>query len=254
MGIYVFSIRDARIDGKVNYVGLIPKLFDNLYGTNRKVSDIFDKDILNKKSKMEIFFDLLSDKNNLLWKDYDNHTGIFQDYLSLNDKIKIVYLNILQFKKENTNKRDFLRLIKHLYEGHSTMQYGIYFGSRVADNDKDFLSMIKKEIKDYKNQKIIYYLEIDKLFDIIDSYQMNYHFNIPLLYFNTTWQYGERDDKSIVYNYNNRTRFKEYISNFDNENLKSSEIICHIPLSTEMFNHVFEQYGGKKKKTKKSRK
>ena len=104
MGIYVFSVRDARIDGKVNYVGLIPKLFDNLYGTNRKVSDIFDKDILNKKSKMDIFFDLLSDKNNLLWKDYDNHTGIFQDYLSLNDKIKIVYLNILQFKKENTNK------------------------------------------------------------------------------------------------------------------------------------------------------
>ena len=38
------------------------------------------------------------------------------------------------------------------------MEYGIYFGSRVADNDKDFLSMIKKEIKDYKNQKIIYYL------------------------------------------------------------------------------------------------
>ena len=95
---------------------------------------------------MEIFFNRLSKQDNLLWKNYGNY---YEDYLSLNDKYKILYLNLLQFKKENPNQREFLRLMKHLYEGHSTMQYGIYFGCRVAENPKDFLTMIKKEIKDY---------------------------------------------------------------------------------------------------------
>ena len=243
MPLYIYSVRDARIDGRINYIGLIPKLFDTLYGGYQKFSDVFDKNELKQKSKMEIFFNRLSKQDNLLWKSYGNY---YEDYLSLNDKYKILYLNLLQFKKENPNQREFLRLMKHLYEGHSTMQYGIYFGCRVAENPNDFLTMIKKEIKDYKNQKIIYYLEINKLFSIIDYHQNNYNFDSPLLYFNIRWQYGRKDDLSFTYNGINRTEMIEYISRINNEQLKVSEIICHIPLSIDMFNHVFEQYGGKR--------
>ena len=60
------------------------------------------------------------------------------------------------------------------------------------------------------------------------------------------WQYGRKDDLSFTYNGINRTEMIEYISKINNEKLKVSEIICHIPLSIDMFNHVFEQYGGKR--------
>ena len=99
------------------------------------------------------------------------------------------------------NKKEFLRFIKYLYEGHSTMQYGIYFGSRKAENSNDFLKMIKKELKDHKNQKIIYYTEIDKLLDKIDQHQEYHNINNPLLYFNTNWQYGIKDKESYNYFY-----------------------------------------------------
>ena len=58
------------------------------------------------------------------------------------------------------NKKEFLRFMKHILEGHSRMQYGIYFGSRKAENPKDFLNMITKELTDHKNQKIIYWMTL----------------------------------------------------------------------------------------------
>ena len=134
------------------------------------------------------------------------------------------------------------------------MQYGIYFGSRKADNPKHFLQMIKKELKDHKNQKIIYYQEIDKILNKIDYHQDYHSINDPLLYFNIGWQYGVKEEDSYDYNYldNNRKDFKEYVKSFDNETLKYTEIICHIPLNKEDFNHVFEHMGGKKSSRRKS--
>lgn len=251
--LYIFTVRDVRIDRKVQYNGLIPKLFDTIEKDPTITFDkLFDKNVLKEKSQMDIFFSLLNYPNNLLWKQYDTERGIIHDYLNLNEKYKILYLNLLQFQKENMNNKEFIRFMKHLYEGHSTMQYGIYFGSRKADNPKHFLQMIKKDLKDHKNQKIIYYQEIDKILDKID-YHQNYH-NItgPLLYFNVGWQYGVKEEDSYDYNYldNNREAFKNYIRSFDNEFLSLSEIICHIPLNKEDFNHVFEHMGGKKERSR----
>tara|TARA_B100002051_G_scaffold221004_1_gene214882 strand:- start:518 stop:1309 length:792 start_codon:yes stop_codon:yes gene_type:complete len=251
--LYIFTVRDVKIDGKIQYNGLIPKLFSTLFDNpDLKFETQFDKNILKEQSKMEIFFDLLKSPKNLLWKQYGNNQGIVNDYLNLATKYKILYLNLLQFQKENMNKREFIRFMKHLLEGHSTMQYGIYFGSRKADNPKHFLQMIKKELKDHKNQKIIYYQEIDKILNKIDNHQGYYNIKDPLLYFNIGWQYGIKEEDSYDYNYfnNNREKFKKYIQSFDNKTLQESEIICHIPLSKEDFNHVFEHMGGSKKKIK----
>lgn len=249
--LYIFTVRDVKIDGKIQYNGLIPKLFATLHNNpDLTFEKHFDKSILKEKSKMDIFFSLLKSPNNLLWKQYDTERGIVNDYLNLDTKYKLLYLNLLQFQKENMNKREFIRFMKHLLEGHSTMQYGIYFGSRKADNPKHFLQMIEKELKDHKNQKIIYYQEIDKILDKIDYHQDYHSINEPLLYFNISWQYGVKEEDSYDYNYldNNRKDFKEYVKSFDNETLKYTEIICHIPLNKEDFNHVFEHMGGSKNK------
>jgi hypothetical protein len=249
--LYIFTVRDVRIDGKVQYNGLIPKLFDTIEKDPTITFDkLFDKNVLKEKSQMDIFFNLLKTTNNLLWKQYDMDD--YPDYLNFDDKYKIIYLNLVQFQKENMDKKEFLRFMKHLYEGHSTMQYGIYFGSRKADNPKHFLQMIKKDLKDHKNQKIIYYQEIDKILDKIDYHQNYHNINEPLLYFNLGWQYGVKDEESYDYNIlnNNREAFKNYIRSFDNEFLSLSEIICHIPLNKEDFNHVFEHMGGKKERSR----
>ena len=249
MKLYIFTVRDVKIDRKIQYNGLIPKLYSNLYDNPEMgIDTYFDKSILKDKSQMEVFFNLLNDRNNLLWRNNDN--GKIPDYLDLNEKYKLLYLNLLQFQKEDMNKKEFLRFIKYLYEGHSTMQYGIYFGSRKAENSKDFLKMIKKELKDHKNQKIIYYTEIDKLLDKIDQHQEYHNINNPLLYFNTNWQYGIKDKESYNYFYGNRNNFKKYIKKFDNEILQTSEIICHIPLSKDDFYHVFEHMGGNNQNVK----
>ena len=254
MKLYIFTIRDVVIDGKVQYNGLIPKLFDYLENEmNPNFEKYFNKSILKEKSLFEVFFDLLKSDNNLLWKQYeDTKRGHFYDYLNTDTKYKLLYLNLLQFQKENMNKNEFIRFVKHLYEGHSNMQYGIYFGSRKADSPKHFLEMIKKDLKDYNNQKIIYYLELDKLLDKIDDHQIYYDINTPLLYFNLRWQYGVKEEDSYDY-LNNREDFKNYIQSFDNETLKLSEIICHIPLDKHDFYHVFEHMGGRKKKSKKKK-
>ena len=110
--------------------------------------------------------------------------------------------------------------------------------------------MYRLLIKDHKNQKIIYYTEIDKLLDKIDQHQEYHNINNPLLYFNTNWQYGIKDKESYNYFYGNRNNFKKYIKKFDNEILQTSEIICHIPLSKDDFYHVFEHMGGNNQNVK----
>ena len=105
MKLYIFTIRDVVIEGKVQYNGLIPKLFDYLENEiNPNFEKYFNKSILKEKSLFEVFFDLLKINDNLLWKGNENIMLNVYDYLNLNDKYKIIYLNLLNFKKKNMDK------------------------------------------------------------------------------------------------------------------------------------------------------
>lgn len=83
--LYVYTKRRARVDGKSQYVELIPKLFSNIYmGEIKKIN--IDK--LNTKynaiNKLDLLTKLLNDPKNELNK---------SKYISTNDKQKIVQMN-----------------------------------------------------------------------------------------------------------------------------------------------------------------
>ena len=125
------------------------------------------------------------------------------------------------------------------------MEYGIYFGSRKANNDKEFLESINRTNITNKNQTIIYYTKLNKLLDHIDKINEKYKFNTNLLYFNTNWQYGEKEDNSLDYTGKNRKKFISYLMGFTNEELEFSEIICHIPLKERLFKFTYRDLYGK---------
>lgn len=235
MPIYIFYIRRALLNKIPQYVGLIPKLFDVLYNDEYLTKEYLKhfKDLLKTKTQFEILNELLNDKNNLLWK---------SRYLSTKDKQMIVDLNIDIFKTENYTNNEFLKLIEHLCRGHSIMEYGIYFGCKKCDNDIEFLETINQSNITDNDPRIVYYIQLDTLLNYIDEYQKN--FDNPLVYFNTSWQYGNKEESSIYYNNYDRHKFIEYIERYTNEVLINSEIIVHIPLPVELFKFTYKQLGG----------
>jgi len=249
--LYVFILRDIREKSKSKYSGLIPKLFSFLYNNpDKTVSDIINYDEMKNHYKLyhkEIF------KRNL------NHSQLLQGsrYLSNKDIQKIIEINLLYFQKEKFTKKQFLEFIEHLFKGHGDMEYGIYLGSRKANNDKEFLESIHRTNITNKNQTMIYYSKLNKLLDHIDKINEKYNFSSNLLYFNKTWQYGIKEDGSLNYTGENRDKFISYLMSFTNEELETSEIICHIPLKTKLFKFTYRDLygktfkGGKYKKTKK---
>ena len=49
--LYIFTVRDVKIDGKIQYNGLIPKLFDTIHNNHEITFEKhFDKSILKKKN------------------------------------------------------------------------------------------------------------------------------------------------------------------------------------------------------------
>tara|TARA_B100000745_G_scaffold294602_1_gene237820 strand:+ start:1022 stop:1828 length:807 start_codon:yes stop_codon:yes gene_type:complete len=237
--LYVFILRDVREKGKTKYNRLIPKLFSFLYNNpDKTISDVINYDKMKNHYKLdhkEIF------KRNL------NHSQLLQGsrYLSNKDIQKIIDINLKYFQKEKLTKKQFLKFIEHLFKGHGDMEYGIYFGSRKANNDKEFLESINRTNITNKNQTIIYYTKLNKLLDHIDKINEKYKFNTNLLYFNTNWQYGEKEDNSLDYTGKNRKKFISYLMGFTNEELEFSEIICHIPLKERLFKFTYRDLYGK---------
>jgi len=234
MNTYIFLVRRARINKKSQYVGLIPKLFSNLYNNNTLlVKNIFNRETLKHRDYYDIFTDILLDESNLLNR---------SKYISESDKLKIIRINRELFLLEKWNRKKFINFIEHLYRGHSDMEYGLYFGILKADNYLDFLSKIKKSNIKNIDQRIIYYSEINNFLNKIDIYQEKFKNN--LLYFNKSWKYGikEYENGSMNYISTNRYHFLSHINSFNNEILMNSELICNIPLSVENFKFIFGKF------------
>ena len=252
--LYVFILRDIREKSKSKYSGLIPKLFSFLYNNpDKTVSDVINYDKMKNHYKLdhkEIF------KRNL------NQSQLLQGsrYLSNKDIKKIIEINLLYFQKEKFTKKQFLEFIEHLFKGHGDMEYGIYLGSRKANNDKEFLESIHRTNITNKNQTMIYYTKLNHLLDHVDKMKQKYNFNTNLLYFNKKWNYGIKGHDSLNYGGpKDRKSFISHLMEFTNEELEFSEIICHIPLKTKIFKFTYRNLYGKtfkggKSKTKKKRK
>lgn len=255
--LYIFTLRDVRVDGVPKYPGLIPKLFSIMYGDpSITLSKVFDYDkMIEKYSQKEIFKLLLKQKSVNVSHIIDQNLLQASRYLSQDDKDKLIDINLEYFDKETFTREEYINLIEHLFMGHPTMEYGIYFGSRKADNDKDFLDSINRTVMHMKNQTLICYTKLETLLDFIDTEKKNYEG--PILHFNTGWQYGEYGGGTKVYSRENRgCDFISHINSFDNIDLETSEIICRFPLPIELFNHTFKSThettfkGGKSKKNK----
>jgi hypothetical protein len=253
--LFFFTLRDVKFRNKTKYTGLIPKLYSHIYDGDLTIDKIIDYDRLTKNKKeddmqKDTFKKLLNSNNSLKQSKYINKDDIS----------KIISLNMSHYDDMGKmNKKDYLKLIEHLFSAHSTMEYGIYFGARKADSEKDFLDSVNIANPRDKNQTLLFYINADKLIEHIDMIKKTKKLKSDLLYFNMGWQYGVREKTSIVYNGNNLYDFICYIRNLSNDDLQYSETICQIPLPINIFKHTFKSSnqlfkgGSKKRKQTKKR-
>lgn len=239
MPLYLYTVRRARLNKIDKYVGLIPKLFDDMYlhdsirsgcdTINRTHVKLFENDV----TALTIFTNMLHDNSNLL----HNSTNI-----DSRDIDTIIRLNIDIYRKNNSNYTydKFIKFIEHLYRGHGGMDYGLYLGCTKASDDKDFLSQIKKfnKVSD-SDQRITLYVKLDKMLDYIDRIKAKYQLASPLLYFSTAWLYGKIHRSSKIYRKEEREQFIAYLESFNNIELQDSETICQIPLPISYFKYIF---------------
>lgn len=240
MPLYLFTVRRSKIDGIRKYVGMIPKLFSDLY----MKEDYIEPKLLKNDYKY-IFESWLKHPHNLIYRSV---------YLKdTNDRKIIINKNLELFDLEHFDENTFREFLIHLRRGHSNMEYGIYFGLLKAENKEDFLKYV---IPGFDERTIIYYTEINNFLNYIDAEIEKYSFSTPILYFNREWGYGKKTEESMDYIPESREKFLEYLEHFKNEHLKDSEVICHLPfdinmniLNTDemMFDFVYGTIGGGKK-------
>jgi hypothetical protein len=235
--LYIFTIRDVREDGETKYNGLIPKLFDNLSDYTKNIENIINYDKIMKSHTHKSMFKLMIEYKgkhgytpNLLYE---------SKYLSDRDKSNVAKLNMEFYKDEDfPSKKKYMNFMEHLFKAHQTMEYGIYFGLRKADNEKEFLDSIQGTKPTSKNQAIIYYTNIENVLAYVDKVKGKVKYDNSLLYFNKAWQYGEKDELSKEYD--NKYNFICYLRRYENDDLELSETICQLPLPTELFKHTYK--------------
>ena len=240
MPLYLYTVRRARIKRINKYVGLIPKLFSDMFDdsniesgcdtSNRTNVALFKNDA----PALTIFTNMLQDKSNLLYTSYN---------IDREDIPTIIRLNLDIYKKNESNNTydKFIKFIEHLYRGHGEMDYGLYFGSLNAVDDLDFLAQLQRHNVTDSNQRIVLYITLDKLLNHIDRLKTKYSLTSPLVYFNSQWSYGKMSEKSMKYDIEHRKEFISYLETYDNHALQNSEIICQIPLDISHFKYTFGQ-------------
>ena len=163
--LFFFTLRDVKFRNKTKYTGLIPKLHSHIHDQNYKLDQIIDYDKLLKNKKEDEMqkdtFKKLLNSNNSLKK---------SEYIKKDDISKIISLNMSYYDEMGKmSKKDYLKFIEHLFSAHSTMEYGIYFGARKADSEKDFLKSINIAKPRDKNQTLLFYINAEKLIEHIDD-------------------------------------------------------------------------------------
>jgi hypothetical protein len=90
-----------------------------------------------------------------------------------------------------------------------------------------------------RDQRIIFYQNLDNLLNLIDIIKLDLGLKSPLIYINNGWKYGKIDSGSLVYNKDDRDGLYRYLEGL--EKLSKAELICQIPLYIENFNFTFGQ-------------
>ena len=236
--LFIFTIRDVREDSVSKYNGLIPKLFDSLMDDTKNIENIINYDKIMKTHTHSSLFKQTLEYNGT--KSHGPNLLHKSKYLSKRDKENIIKLNMKFYKEEDlSSKVKYMEFIEHIFKAHHDMQYGIYFGLRSADSEKDFLDSINGTKPTSKNQSIIYYTNIENVLDYVDKVRERVKYDNPLLYFNKGWQYGLKDEDSRDYD-NNKYDFICYIRSYPNYELETSETICKVPLPRDLFKHTYK--------------
>lgn len=235
MPFYICTVRRARLNGKSQYVELIPKLFSDVWLNENELPKIISSLDL-RQSKNIIFNQLLNNKSNLIYK---------SEYILPDDIDKIIKLNLDNFNNNHFTHKKFLSFIEHLYRAHDNMEYGLYFSIKWAENDLDFLSKINRA-KLRENQKILYYSKLEKILEYVDKKKKKLNIISSLCYYNIGWSYGKMDDNSSKYLGNKQDFYQSIIDNIQKGfDLNNYELVIQIPLPVELFKFTFERYGGR---------
>jgi hypothetical protein len=137
--LYVYTKRRARVDGKSQFVELVPKLygtFYNLYDADSYIKQYVEKEKQQIEQKYDTFMNIINynlDKSTYIDK-ISNITPEEKDKIKELNREKIGELMI-----DDNNKLLKDAFIEHLHRGHGdSMQYGLYFSMIYAKDDEDF--------------------------------------------------------------------------------------------------------------------
>ena len=236
MPFYIYTRRRARLSKIDKYVGLLPKLYSDIFANESiksmcKVTNVDRIGLFKRDStSLSIFKNMLSDRDNFLYRSH---------HIIPDDIPKIIEMNIEMFKENEINYtyNKFIKFIEHLYRGHDKMDYGLYFSIIMANDSKDFLEKIRIDDIKSSDQRIIFYQDLDNLLNLIDITKLDFGLKSPLIYINNGWKYGKIDSGSLVYNKDDRDGLYLYLEGL--EKLSKAELICQIPLYIENFNFTF---------------
>jgi hypothetical protein len=245
--LYIYTRKVARIEKIYQHYELIPKLFYNkdIYKLQENPNDVTGRElfsglytdiILNFKKKHPRMKINASNIYYFLFFEYEDEskhlTKIKTDYLKEEDKNKI--WTLIDYVLQDTyNTRDELVLfIEHLMRGHEEMQFGLYFSFKLIKDDNYFLDKQLQLVEDNPSFDMINYMKAEDFFNYIAYLKESLKFTSPLLYVNSGWQYGKKDENSVVFN-TDIEKFKSALYNkilkqeFDIEQI---ELICQVPL------------------------
>jgi len=233
--IYIYTVRDIRIDGTNRFAYMIPKLYDYILGDypNESVSLLIER---------------LSDYTNdelLDWL-FGPNCSIFQsEYIIPEDILFLIQINrtmISQLLNSHPSRSFRKTMITHLFQSHGNMEYGMYFSLIHANDDVDFISKFQRIRRVQSDQKTIYFTTLRKLCNHIRMIDSIHTFSplTLLLYMNRTWQYGKLEEDSIYLTKSNGLDIDAFISQLESIPFTGKEeLICKLPLPIELFSFFF---------------
>jgi hypothetical protein len=244
--IYIYCIRRSKIDNQQKYVDLIPKLSSEIYNSNKEGEAEYDF-IKEIKKKYNYTGDKIKLFNNLLAEYIPNK--IENPF----DQDAIIKLNLNKFREREYSDEDFDEFLIHLFRAHGDMKYGLYFTLGFADDDDDFENKFIKLSGMEDNLSIIFYTKLMNLLHYLFNILTETLYDMPVLYVNEMWSYGKPNSNTITLNPENKysytdddfDRFIEQIYkkyngiHIDN----NTELICVIPLPTEIFKYFYVPRG-----------
>lgn len=258
--LYIYTRKDAYINGVEQNYDLIPKLFHNetIYKLRKSPTDEEGLQLLNqvltdiKHRFREAHPDQELNKLNIyrfLLFDYESEllTKVKFSYISEDNKKHIIdFMNIMIKDGQLVNSSDELEInnfITYLLRAHKDMEYGLYFSFKIARNDDDFYAQaltVQTPTRD-----LIYFTEFTDIAQFIFSWKEFFKqkdtFSMDVLYANQGWQYGDISDDSIIFN---ELDLDDFISQiFQTLNLQEGELICQLPLPYNLFRYIYISKG-----------